>query len=91
MLRDIPFRWAGFIGRAELVAVQDPESMNTKQKLEPWIETGIRASASEIQRRIIQRGCAISDLRGDRHPAMTTEEMCKIIREFLLSSQEGLG
>ncbi len=65
--------------------------METKAPLEPWIETGLRAAVSEIQRRNKQRNFVLTDFRGRMEPVMTTEEMLKILRIFLESSKEGLG
>lgn len=62
-----------------------------KAQLEPWIETGIRAAVSEIQRRNKERNFVIVSSSGDREPVMTSEEMLKILRQFLESSKEGLG
>jgi len=59
--------------------------------LEPWIETGLRAAVSEIQRRNRERNHVLIATNGDRAPVMTTEEMLKVLRQFLESSQEGLG
>jgi len=60
-------------------------------KLQPWIETSLRAGVSEIQRRQRERGHVIQDYRGNKEPVMTTEEMLKVLRQFLESSKEGLG
>jgi hypothetical protein len=59
--------------------------------LSPWLETGLRAAVSEIQRRNRERGYFTTDVIGHVYPTMTTEEMLKIIWEFLESAQEGLG
>ena len=59
--------------------------------IDPWMETGLRAAVSEIQRRQKERGHVIEDFRGRKEPVMTTEEMLKILRMFLESAKEGLG
>ena len=63
----------------------------TDISLEPWMETSIRAAVSEIQRRLRERKFVLIDFRGRHTPVMTTEEMNKIIRDFMLSGKEGLG
>lgn len=68
--------------------------MATTKQLAPWIETGIRAGVSEIQRRNRERDYVLEAptfSNRDRGPAVTTEEMLKVLREFLESAQEGLG
>ena len=65
--------------------------MSEQVKFEPWIETGIRAAVSEIQRRNKERNFVLTDYAGRQEPVMTTEEMLKILRQFLESSREGLG
>lgn len=59
--------------------------------IQPWMETGLRAAVSEIQRRNKQRNFVLMKPNGDFDPVMTTEEMLKILRQFLESTQEGLG
>jgi hypothetical protein len=59
--------------------------------IEPWIETGLRAGVSEIARRIRERGVFSMDAVGHIYPVISTEEMLKVLRQFLESSKEGLG
>lgn len=69
------------------MSVQQPR----KREIEPWMETGLRAAVSEIQRRNRERGYFSQDNIGHRYPAITVEEMLKVLRQFLESAQEGLG
>lgn len=57
----------------------------------PAIETAIRAAVSEIQRRNRERDFCTTDVIGHRYPAVSTDEMLKILRQFIESSLEGLG
>jgi hypothetical protein len=59
--------------------------------IKPWLETALRAAVSEIQRRNKERGYAMIRSNGDRAPVMTSEEMLKILRQFIQSTEEGLG
>ena len=55
------------------------------------LETAVRTATSEIQRRNRQRYFAIALPNGDRGPVVTTDEMNKIIMQFLDSATEGIG
>lgn len=57
--------------------------------VQPWMETALRAAVSEIQRRNKERNHVLISANGDRAPVMTTQEMLKILRQFLESAQEG--
>jgi len=58
-----------------------------KTEIAPWIETALRAAVSEIQRRNKERNYAITLPNGDKEPVMTTEEMLRILRQFLEVAQ----
>jgi hypothetical protein len=51
--------------------------------IEPYIETAIRAAVSEIQRRNRERNYVIIAANGERASVMTTEEMLKVLRQFI--------
>jgi len=52
------------------------------------IETALRAAVSEIQRRNRERRFVLVAPNGDMAPVMTTEEMLKILRQFIESAEE---
>jgi hypothetical protein len=71
--------------------VREPMSVSWRPMSRPQTETAVHAAVSEIQRRLKERNFVLMDYKGSRAPVITTEEMNKLIMQFLDSASEGFG